>query len=138
MGLFGGDSSSSSTTKNYDKRQVTDNGATALNVDNSNVNFTTTDRGAVQAALNSNTSVVNTALSTNSTNLSTLMDTVKLLGQGALDSLSSNVQLAKDLASGTSAAYSDAASQASGNKTVMYGALAVVALIGLAMMMKKG
>jgi hypothetical protein len=125
---FGGSSSSSSPTTtqttNIDKRLVTDNGATAISADNSTI--TMTDNGAVKAALDSST-----------TNFSTLLDTVKVLGAGAVNSLQANVQLAKDLNSGTQSAYADAANQASGNKTLLYGGLAVLAMVGLSIAMKK-
>ena len=125
---FGGSSSSSSptttTTTNIDKRLVTDNGATAISADNSTI--TMTDNGAVKAALDSSV-----------TNFSTLVDTVKVLGKGAVDSFSANVQLAKDLNAGTQSAYADAANQASGNKNILYVGLAVLAMIGLSVASKK-
>jgi len=126
MGFFDSNSSSSSSTTNIDKRLVTDNGSTGISSDSSTFNISNTDNGAVVAALNSST-----------LNFATLMDTVKVLGQGAVNSLQANVALAKELSGTSQAAYTDAASQASGNKSLMYGVLAVLAMIALSMTLKK-
>lgn len=124
FGGGGGSSTSTTNTQNIDKRQVTDNGATAISADHSTI--TMTDNGAVKAALDST-----------SNNFAVMVDAVKVLGNGAVQAINSNTQLTRDLATSTASAYSDAASQASGNKNLVYAGMAVLAVVGLAMM-KKG
>lgn len=130
MGLFDSNSSSSSSTTNnttnVDKRLVTDNGSTGISSDSSTFNISNTDNGAVNAALASS-----------SANFKTLMDTVKVLGAGAVNSLQANVALAKDLSGTAQNAYTDAAGQASGTKTLMYAVLAVIVLVSLGLARKK-
>jgi len=130
MGFFDSSSSSSSSTvnntTNVDKRLVTDNGSMGISSDSSTFNISSLDGGSVKAAL-----------AANSANFTTLMDTVKVLGGGAVNALAANVSLAKDLSSTTQAAYSDATGQATGNKTLLYGVMAVIGLIAVSMMIKK-
>lgn len=133
----GGSSSSASTTstttQNTDKRQVVDNGGFGVTTDNSTVNISQSDQGAIKAA----GALASQALSSNAGNFNTLMDTVKLISQASVDTLKANTTLAQNLTASTQSAYADAASQAQGNKNLIYAGLAVVAMVGLNLVKKK-
>lgn len=131
-----GDRSSSSAqtstaTTNVDKRQVIDNGAMGITADNSTINMT--DQGAVKAA----SQLADTALITNAGNFKTLLETAQVLSKGALDALKANTTMAQSLTTSTQSAYADAASQATGNKNLVYASLAVVAMVGFSYFSKK-
>lgn len=123
----GGGSSAATTTTTTNNtstntQETVDGGSTSIHAGG---NVTMTDNGAVQAALSSSTS-----------NFSTLIDAFKAMGKGQADSLQANISLAKDLNATTASAYKDAASQASGNKNIVYVGLAIVAVVGLSFMRK--
>ena len=125
-------STTSSNTTNTDKRLVVDNGSMGISADNSTV--TVTDQGAIKQA----GAIATTALTTNSTNFTTLMDTAKVLAAGAADALKANVALAGQLSTTTQSAYADAAAQASGNKNLVYAGMAVLGLAAVSYFGKKG
>lgn len=133
---FGGGSSSAAatTTTNTDKRLVVDSGAIGLSSDNSTINFQTLDAGAVSAG----TGLASQALISNTANFKTLMDTAALLAKSATSALTDNVKLAGQLTTSTQSAYADASQNAAGNKNIVYAGLAVVAMVGVSFMWKKG
>lgn len=93
-GLFGGGSSSqanntsTSTTNNttQDRRLVVDNGALGLSTDNSTVNLTMTDHGALQAANDLSKASVQTV----GQNAALLIDAAHQLNQSGFDMLKAN------------------------------------------------
>jgi hypothetical protein len=123
-------STSTLDSNNTDSRSWTDSRNLG---DYSTTTITSIDAGAVDLAK----SIGNNAITSNSTNTNALFAAAdKLFGmqQSALDA---NVSLAKSLAGTAQTAYSDAASTAQGNKPVLYGALAVMALIAASFFRKK-
>lgn len=144
---FGGDSSSSSsqTTNNTytDNRQV--NTSTSTNTSTSlanSGNTTTTATDNSNRSTVSNTSLTSVdsgsvlagekialaGLSNNNTNSALVLALADNLFKGTQSTMQANLSLARDLAGGASAAYSDATSQASGTKNIVMVGLAVVGL----------
>lgn len=153
----GGGSSSSSTTQQttnnmFDNRQTNDNRTTNTStsttnsdsrqfVDSRNLsdnstttnNITSIDAGAVDLAK----SIGNNAITSNATNTDKLLSAATMLFSQQQNALDANVNLAKSLAGTAQSAYSDAASTAAGNKPILYGALAVMAMIAASFFGKK-
>lgn len=68
-----------SQTQNQDRRQVVDNGAVAVNADNSSVNLTLTDQGAVRAAAD----IAGRAIESNNINTQKMTEAGALLSKAA-------------------------------------------------------
>jgi len=141
---LGGDSSSSSsqtTTNNYsDNRAVSssDNHSTNTNMFSNNLggsisvdrsfntgsfnttNVSTTDAGAVSAAMTNN-----------STNTQAVLALAEKLFSGQKDIVTQNQNLAKDLSSNAATAYEGATAQANGNKTMMLVGVAIVGIVAV-------
>ena len=128
---LGGSSSSSSaqstttTTNNVDKRAVADSGSTIATVDGNGNTVTMTDNGAVNAALNAN-----------STNLDHLLATADHLLTQQQSAIQTSADLTRTLAGTAAGAYSDAANQASGNKQLILAAIAVVGVVAFSSLKK--
>jgi hypothetical protein len=132
----GGDSSSSSTqnttTNQYDQRSITDARQEVTNTTTTN-NITTLDAGAIEAGK----SVALSSIANNSTNTANLLAVADKLFSQTTKTLEANTQLAGTLASGARQAYSDATSQAAGNKNLVYAGLAVVGIAAFSFFGKK-
>ena len=121
-------------TRNTDSRSWTDTRDQSLtNSNNTTNNITTLDAGAIEAGK----SVALAGISNNSTNTANLIAVADSLFSKTADALSMNTKLAQSLASGANQAYSDATSQATGNKNLVYAGMAVVGLVAVSMFMKK-
>lgn len=133
FGGGGGSSSSSNatTTTNTDKRLVADGGSVGISADNATINML--DQGAIKLAAG----IADSAINSSTTNFGTLLETAQVLAKGSLDALSSNVKLAQSLSSSTQSAYKDSASQAQGNKNLVYAGMAVVGLAAVSYFTKK-
>lgn len=84
-------------------------------------NIQTTDAGAIAAGQN----IAQSSL-----------DLAKVLFSKSQQTLDANVQLAGELASGANQAYSDATAQATGNKSLILVAIAVVGLVAVVFLKK--
>lgn len=126
-------SDTSNTTNNTDRRQVVDGGSVGVSGDGNNVTVQAIDAGAVKAGAD----IALSAIATNATNTDHLLAAASTLFKQQQDALAANVDLAKTLTTTATAAYADAASQAQGNKNLVYAGLAVVALAGIAFIGKK-
>ena len=159
---FGGDSSSATTNQqtnqvwNTDNRTVSDNrsydtvtntttsigsgnvGSSLSRVGNveSNSNNVTTITQSDQGAIAAGAAIASAALSGNSGTVASVLDLTKFLFSQGQKSLDANVQLTGQLASGASQAYSDATAQATGNKSLILVAIAVVGLAAVFMFKK--
>lgn len=92
---------------------------------------TVTDYGAIAAGQ----AVAVAGMKQNSTNYDALLGTADNLFAETKKTTDANLMLAGSLSSGARQAYSDAVSQSTGNKTILYVALAaVVCVVGLAML----
>lgn len=145
LAMGGGDSSSASTqTTTYnvsDSRQVHSTDSRSYSDsrvdsrsyrDSGNTNITTLDGGAITAARD----VSLRALDSNATNTAVLFAAAdRLFGRGA-EILSANMQLTADLSQTAANAYEGATAQATGNKTMLLGGLAVVGVVAVMAMGK--
>lgn len=147
---FGGDSSSANatnnTTNNTDARKVFDASGAAGNSlildigGNGNaLSVMTTDYGAISGAvdiaktgISGAVDISKTALNTNANNVETLMSAAEHLFTQQQASLDSNITLTKALAGTAQQAYSDATSQASGQKNLILVGVAVVGIVAFA------
>lgn len=155
--MSGGSSSSSSTqntSQYYDQRSVVDAGGGLVGTGNTWVQ-STTDGGAVSAirdigALQADMAkrLVDTNASTTSSVTSGAFDLAKNAQEGAMSSFGDVLNLTKAVvsqagaqassaATTAAAAYQSAADTASGNKTLIYAAIAAVAVVGLAVAFRK-
>lgn len=146
---FGGDSSSSSssnTSYNYtdnravssvdshndsrqDNRIFTDSRSNSSTDSSSRVSTTTvtaSDFGAISAGQ----SVSIESLKQNSTNTALLFTLADRLFTGTANTLQANQQLTESLSNNAMQAYDGATAQATGNRTMMLAALAVVGVVG--------
>lgn len=106
----------------------------------STTNITATDFGSVQAG----STVSIEALKQNSTNTQALFNLSDKLFSGTRDMLSQNTQLAENLSEkankayeGAGRAFENATAQATGNKTMIYVAMAVVGVVAVMSFYKK-
>lgn len=113
-------------------------GSTLTDVGNTETNsrnvttVTLSDSGAIAAGKD----IANMALAGNSNTTASVLDLTKILFSKSQETLDANVQLAGQLATGANQAYSDATSQATGNKSLILVGIAVVGLVGFAMLKK--
>lgn len=106
------------------------------NVETNSNNVTTitqSDSGAIAAGA----AIASAALTGNSGTVASVLDLTKVLFQESQKSQDANIQLTGQLAAGASQAYSDATAQATGNKSLILVAIAVVGLAAV-YMFKKG
>lgn len=151
MGLFGGGNSSSTTNQTtnynqYDQRAITDArqentttntstqtlGTGAISA-GSNTSLTMIDAGALDAGK----SIALSGIANNATNTANLLAVADKLFTTQQKALDANVTLANSLASTSASAYKDAASQAQGNKNLVYAGLAVVGIAAFSFFGKK-
>lgn len=135
MGLFGGGNSSSSTTQNTTNNQFDNRTITDARQENTTTNTTTNtlDPGAIEAGK----VVALAGIENNATNTASLLAIADKLFTTQQKALDANVTLANSLASGANRAYSDATSQATGNKNLVYAGLAVVGVAAFSFFGKK-
>ena len=138
----GGDSSSATTqnttTNQFDQRAITDarqeNTTTNTTTNTSTTNnITTLDTGAIEAGK----SIALSGIANNSTNTANLLAVADNLFSKTSEALNANTKLAATLASTANQAYSDATSQATGNKNLVYAGLAVVGIAAFSFFGKK-
>jgi len=121
----GGSSSSSSnasTTNNTDKRQVVDGGSVGVTADNSTINVTAMDSGAVNSAIGLAVATGAGALDAYKMLLAT---TVQLASQSE-KTLQSNTDLAGQLATSVTNTATDNTAQAKNKQYLAYAGIAVV------------
>lgn len=126
----GGKSSSEANTStqtfNTDRRQVVDGQSLGISGDGNatHVNIQTSDMGAISAAKD----VALAGIANNSTNTEHLFAAAEMLFKQTANTLDHNVDLAGKLAGTAQQAYSDAAAQATGNKSLILVGLAIVGI----------
>lgn len=104
---------------------LSDIGNTETNSRNvTTTNITQSDSGAIAAGA----AIASAALTGNAGTVASVLDLTKVLFQQSQKSLDANVQLTGQLASGANQAYSDATAQATGNKSLILVAIAVVGI----------
>lgn len=125
----GGDSSSASTTQssttNIDKRQVVDTGSVGVTADNSTINVSATDQGAVNSALKMAENTGAGALDAYKALLST---TVLLAGQ-ANQTLQANTAFSEQLATNITDTKTDNSEEAKTKQYLTYAGIAVVVFL---------
>ncbi len=95
-------------------------------------NVTQSDSGAIAAGA----AIASAALTGNSSTVANVLDLTKILFSQQQKSLDANVQLTGELARGANTAYSDATAQATGNKSLILVAIAVVGMAAFFMFKK--
>lgn len=140
MGGGGGGSSSSAQTTttntyNTDKRQVIDGGGFGVSTDGggasltSNTSTTTINTTVDSGSIAAGRDIALQGITSNANNIDHLMATADHLISQQQAGMQASMDLTRTLANGAQAAYSDAASQASGNKELILAAMAVVAVV---------
>lgn len=121
-------SSSNSATNSGNTSTSTSSMNTATDNSNRSTVNTTTVTSVDSGSVLSGEKIALAGLSNNNTNTALVLALADNLFKGTQDTMRANVSLARDLAGGASAAYSDATSQASGTKNIVMVGLAVVGL----------
>ena len=138
----GGDSNSSSATTtnttNVDKRQVVDTGSVGVTADNSTINVTTSDMGAIANAKD----IAIAGITTNSTNTDHLLSAAQTLFATQQKALETSASLANALAQTAmgqkqTGLQTTEAQVSADKKHTMYAGLAVAGLVAVTYFRKK-